>query len=592
MRKKQSIRDQVFNGYRFIILVMILMTVVTIAYSLLLWQNMKTFNDLRESQEATKNAEVGHYSWILQLEESILYGAEFKGSLDPTTCGLGKWLETLDEGNTSENETIRNSVARLEEPHKLLHGEASDILSLAKTNKEAAYQQFSNDIKPMVKTVIGEISTITGEYAEQAHDLSHRVTQNLMALVITSVILLLGVVGLSIVVANRMARRISKPVVQVTQWAQALAEGDVSYDPGEIGQATNEDDNEINQMVGHFRRMAESVQQTVQVVKRVAEGDLTPFVDIRSKQDILGNSLYHMVQNNDLLFARVRKIATYIDEQAGITSDSGIQLAQNAQEQATTIEDMSNHVSKIHDLAGQNTEHVQMVKNEFTEIQGEMRASAEKMDTLTEAVQDISKASEEISAIIKTIDDIAYQTNILALNAAIEAARAGEAGKGFAVVADQVRMLALRSTEAAAGTEQLILNTTTKSGYGVTVAAEAAKAFHRVEHMLGETVGVMEQISSATTRQGEAISEVRSSIEIIAQVGHTLADFSQHTSSSSQSMKEQSKELQEQMSQFILRKREPGKPYIPTEKKDDLEFIRQATENYLRVHGQGAELRQ
>lgn len=584
MKQKHSIRKQIFKGYRFIILVMTLMTIVTVIYSLLLWKGMQTSNELRQSQTATKNAEVGHYSWIIQLEESIQLGVPFKGSLDPTTCGLGKWMATIDKA-TVEPE-ILEAINRLEEPHRRIHLEAPELVELAKTNQAEAFQRFSSDIKPVVETVIAEIATITGKYEQQANELSAEVSRNLMLMIASSLVLLIGAVCASIIVGGRMAQRIAKPVVQVTNWSRELAAGNASFDPGEIAISPQEEDNEINQMVGHFRTMAKGVEGTVHVVKRVAGGDLTPYVDVRSDEDILGDSLYHMVQSNDFLFARVRKIASSVDDQATKIAQAGVELAQNAHEQAAAIEDISGYVNTIHDLAQENGQHVQVVMKEFSGIQEEMNAGATKMETLIEAVEEISKASDAISAIIKTIDDIAFQTNILALNAAIEAARAGEAGKGFAVVADEVRLLSLRSTEAAASTEQLIRDTIQKSAYGTTVAAEASTAFRQIDSMLAETSEVMQQIAVATSRQSNSISDVRHSVGTIADVGHTLAEFSQDTSDTTKGMKRQSQELQQEVAQFKLRFRQPGKPYIPPEKQNDQEFIRRANENYLRKNGQ------
>ena len=578
-RKGNSIRLQILKGYRMVIWIMVAMTLVTSLYSLLVWLDMGAFNQLRVNQTATKNAEVGHYSWILQLEASIQTGEEFKGSLDPTSCGLGKWMATLDSSQDTDPQ-ILEAVHRLQEPHKYIHSQVPQILAVSKRDHDQGYRLFQAEIKPVVQTVIGEIAGITANYAAQAEQKSRAITNNLMLLAMTSIVLLAGAVVLSIRIGSRMAGRISRPVVEITRWAEALARGDMGYRPGAIVVDCRDEGSEICQMVSHFREMADSVCQAVQVVKRVADGDLTGYVEIRSQVDLLGTSLYRMVQNNDFLFAKIRQIAQSVDASAEQIANAGGQLAQSTSEQSATIQAVSGHIADINSLAQQNVSYAGQMLSAFEEIRREMTQGGEKMRALMGAVDEIRQASDAISAIIKTVGDIAFQTNILALNAAVEAARAGAAGKGFAVVADEVRSLATRSAEAASNTEQLIQNTVTKTTYGAKVATETGEAFAKIEKLLASTTQSVEQITTATGQQGQAIAQVERSMQVIADMGTATAASSQESAAAGQHLVEQSHVLHREMDRFQLRERQPGQPYIPAEKKDDPEFIRIATENY------------
>jgi len=168
------------------------------------------------------------------------------------------------------------------------------------------------------------------------------------------------------------------------------------------------------------------------------------------------------------------------------------------------------------------------------------------------SMEDISKASEETSKIIKTIDEIAFQTNLLALNAAVEAARAGEAGAGFAVVADEVRNLAMRAASAAKDTAEMIDGTVKKVHEGVKIASTTSEAFTHVTESSKKVAQLVAEISEASKEQSEGISQVNIAITEMDSVVQRNAANSEESASAAEQMSAQAEQLKDFVDDLVL----------------------------------------
>jgi len=248
------------------------------------------------------------------------------------------------------------------------------------------------------------------------------------------------------------------------------------------------------------RRISAPVGRTMEVVHRIAEGDLTQEVSVASKDEIgeLAQSVEAMRQK--------------MGEAVGQSVAMSQSLSEAASEQAASLEETSSSLEEMTSMTKQNAGNA----NEANRLMGVAREVIEKagesMGELTGSMKEISKSSEETQKIVKTIDEIAFQTNLLALNAAVEAARAGEAGAGFAVVADEVRSLAMRAAEAAKNTSGLMEDIVRKVKNGEDVVGVTSGAFKEITDSSLKVVNLIGEIAAASREQSQGIEQVNKAV--------------------------------------------------------------------------------
>jgi len=280
---------------------------------------------------------------------------------------------------------------------------------------------------------------------------------------------------------------------------------------------------------------------------------LTIDVNILSESDVLGTSLSKMERNLNRMFGEIRTSSTQVSTGSKQVADGAQILAHGAIQQAASIQELSDSISEIAEKTKANA----AIAEKTSKLSSEIRANAEKgsnqMDEMIVAVQHINEASMNISKIIKTIDDIAFQTNILALNAAVEAARAGQHGKGFAVVAEEVRNLASKSAEAARDTGDMIQDSMEKAELGSRIAGETADSLKGIVAGINESSALIAEIAGASEEQSEGISLINIGIEQVTHVVQQNSATAEESAAASDQMSSQSSMLQELISQFNLK---------------------------------------
>ena len=369
---------------------------------------------------------------------------------------------------------------------------------------------------------------------------------------------LLFMLALSVILGNRQAR----PILSLTKSVKKLSEGSLDEEikvrsKNEIGALAKG----LRQLVGQLKEYRLYIQEITDSLNEMQDGNL----DIRLKNEYTGEFTKIKIALLDLsdkltgLIGNIRISSDQVSSSAENVSAGAQNLTRGSMEQASSIEELSATINDISDRIRKNAENAAKANQAAATGQEEILKSDGQMQDMKASMNRINEKSAEISKIIKTIDDIAFQTNILALNAAIEAARAGEAGKGFAVVADEVRNLAQKSAEAAKDTTVLIDDTVKAVEQGSRLADSTAKSLHEVVNGQKELSILISEIASASDEQANAVSQVTTGIDQISSVVQTNSATAEESSASSSELNDQARNLREQISRFRLRRLEEDK---------------------------------
>lgn len=238
---------------------------------------------------------------------------------------------------------------------------------------------------------------------------------------------------------------------------------------------------------------------------------------------------------------------------AGQVSNSAQSLSQGATEQASVVHELSSTFSDISENAKQTAAAAEEAGDFVHQVDSQLGSSMDHVKELNTAMEKISNSSAEISKIIDTIENIAFQTNILALNAAVEAARAGSAGKGFAVVSDEVRNLASKSDEAAKATKELIESSIAAVAEGGQVVNKVTEALYRTSSIAENVTIKMNAVVEAVESQTTSISQVTEGIDRISSVAQNTSDTSAESASTSQKLSDQSMLMNNLVGRFRLK---------------------------------------
>ncbi len=369
-------------------------------------------------------------------------------------------------------------------------------------------------------------------------------------IVITIVLVIIAII-IGVIVSIIFANSLLKPIQQLKDAAHSMSEGiltvNISY----------ESDDELGNLADSLRKSIVVVETYIKDISRAMREMANGNFDIAPSQPFIGDfsdieqSITTFIIKISNALTQMRLVSDKVSDGSEQVSGGAQSLAQGATQQASALDELTSSINDMSSQVQETAENARRANGLASEASAAIANSNSQMQKLMIAMSDINNKSHEISNIIKTIEDIAFQTNILALNAAVEAARAGAAGKGFAVVADEVRNLAGKSAEAAKNTTKLIGDSVNSINEGVKLADVTAKDLQGAVQSVETTTSVITNITEASSQEAVAISQISIGIEQISTVVQANSATSQESAAASEQLSNQAYELRDLISYFV-----------------------------------------
>ncbi len=364
---------------------------------------------------------------------------------------------------------------------------------------------------------------------------------------LTFLVIVLGL--LLLIAVNRIIERSLAPIKLITDEAAKLEAGDLNIhidiqsedELGRLSQAFNHISATVSNYVKDIsEQLSQMADNNMDIT--ITQNYIGDFIPIEKISQSLNDTLHQIVLSADEVSASSESVS------------SGAQgLSDGVKEQAAAIEQLAASIESLSKDVAANANDAQSANVTVSEVGQYIEESNREMENLIHAMSDIRYSSDEIEKIVKTIEDIASQTNLLSLNASIEAARAGDAGKGFAVVANEIRKLAAKSAEAVNQTTALIESSQKAVANGMEITDNTAKSLVAVVKGSEEVLSSMDKISNASQNQKVVLEQLTQNIDLISNVVQSNASSAQNSAMTSVELSSQSKRLHDLVNAFHLK---------------------------------------
>lgn len=551
--KNLNIRTRLLLSFGIGVLLTILISGVSVAelrkisreFEIYIEQTQAAGDALKESQISMTM--IARYIRDVQLENERDRIDQYVEAISQKEDSLQEEMETLrkiqSDGETEEYEQAVSEWMGVGE---------RIVKAIQDGDTETAKELTLNECTPSLDRA-NEISIRLSEELEARREQLLKENDEVMKVaVITVAVVATAAILFAVFMGLKVTASIVRPLGEMEYAMQRMARGDLHQTISYQG------NDEVGSLAQSFRAisgfLSQSVSGIVTIMDEMAHGRFSETIE--NEQLYLGDfePLVGSVKkvNKDLgeVLSEVREISERVAQHSGQVADGAQTMSQGSVEQAGAVQELSATLSEVSGRVNEMAQNAASASGQVEAIRRQLGKSSVSMEEMMTAMQEIDQKSADIGKIIKTIEDIAFQTNILALNAAVEAARAGTAGKGFAVVADEVRSLASRSADAAGETTELIRSMLEAVQRGNGIAGETAGAMDEAVKKTESTVMFVEQISHAAQEEAQAVSQIREGVEQVSGVVQINSATAQESAAVSEELASQAQILKNTVERF------------------------------------------
>ncbi len=370
--------------------------------------------------------------------------------------------------------------------------------------------------------------------------------------VMSATLFLIAIIQLMIMFVTN--KRVMRPVVAVRDQMGEISNGNLS-----AAFSLEPDTSEIGMLVASIHETKQELKKYIQdidhTLSQMAQGsmDLSIGNDYRGEFLPIQNAMRQIIDSLNHALSQIRTTAEHVSAESEHMASGAESLSNGTVRQASAVQELSASIQEISGQVDRTSSDADDARQASADAASQLQICSQKMEALSSAMNDISKASNQIGGIIKTIEDISFQTNILALNAAVEAARAGEAGKGFAIVADEVQDLANKSSVSAQDIAELIENSMQLVRYGSSLTTDTTNAISTVVSSAQKSTELVDRIAESAQYQSQSLRQLTQGMEQIAEVVQTNASTAQESAQSAKELQQQAEELKVSVQRFRLK---------------------------------------